>query len=344
MQAGARRLADRVEAGHGRRAVEVGDDAAHHVVRRRARPARARVAGSRPASRSAPTTLGNCSGSICAHVEPHVRPPGLASSCGQIARATSSRGASSSTKRSPSVVEQRRALAADRLGDEEALAALDAGDRGRVELDRARGRRARRRRSRASSRPIPSEPGGLVVRDHSAAAPPVARIVRARRGSRGRPRRRRRRSARRAVHSVAARGASSTVDARVLGDDGADSWRTIAPAGRAAAGVDDAPRASGRPRGRARGGRGGRRRSARRGARGRRRVRAPRGRGPSRRCGARAPRPARSACPRGAVGRVVGGERGGERRPAPSSDAVAASGVAETSATWAPSLRRGERA
>ena len=52
----------------------------------------------------------------------------------QIARATSSRGASSSTKRSPPASKQRGALAADRLGDQEALAALHAGDGGGVEL------------------------------------------------------------------------------------------------------------------------------------------------------------------------------------------------------------------
>ena len=35
--------------------------------------------------------------------------------------------------------------------------------------------------ARASSRPEPNEPGGLVVRDHSAAAPPVARMTARRR-------------------------------------------------------------------------------------------------------------------------------------------------------------------
>ena len=51
-----------------------------------------------------------------------------------MARATWSRGASSSTKRSPLCVVERGALAADGLGDQEALAALDADDRGGMEL------------------------------------------------------------------------------------------------------------------------------------------------------------------------------------------------------------------
>ena len=51
-----------------------------------------------------------------------------------IARETSSRGASSSTKRSPVRIVQRRALAADRLGHEEALAPGHADHGGGVEL------------------------------------------------------------------------------------------------------------------------------------------------------------------------------------------------------------------
>ena len=93
--------------------------------------------------------------------------------------------------------------------------------------------------ARASSRPEPNEPGGLVVRDHSAAAPPVARIV---------PR---------AVSGVAVleRHAGDGValeqgggaralehgDRRLLGDVGRQLAQDAAP-GRAAAGVDDAAR------------------------------------------------------------------------------------------------------
>ena len=69
-----------------------------------------------------------------AHVE--LRPTGapVSRSLLSIASATSSRGASSSTNRSPSGVEQRRALAAHGLGDEEAVAGAVAHERGGVEL------------------------------------------------------------------------------------------------------------------------------------------------------------------------------------------------------------------
>ena len=52
-----------------------------------------------------------------------------------MARATASRGSSSSTKRSPCGVVQRRALPAHRLRDEEAVASGDADDRRGMELD-----------------------------------------------------------------------------------------------------------------------------------------------------------------------------------------------------------------
>ena len=90
-----------------------------------------------------------------------------------IARETSSRGASSSTKRSPADVVQGGALAADRLGYEEALAPGHADDGGGVELEHLEVGEAAPAAC-ASSRPVPCDPGGLVVRAHSAAAPPVA--------------------------------------------------------------------------------------------------------------------------------------------------------------------------
>ena len=49
-----------------------------------------------------------------------------------------------------------------------------------MELAGTRGPRARRRRRAPAPRPIPSDPGGFVVRDQSAAAPPVASTVAAR--------------------------------------------------------------------------------------------------------------------------------------------------------------------
>ena len=218
---------------------QVGDDAAHHVVRRRGDGDRARVAGSRPDSRSARDDVREPRGVDVAHVEADRRRAGLAQHRVLIARATSSRGASSSTKRSPSASVQRRALAADRLGDEEALAARDAGDRGRVELDELEvgERGAGGVRERAC--PIPSEPGGFVVRDHSAAAPPVARIVARARTARPSSQHdadaapvRRPQAARRARPRAPRSSASLDDERGELAHDAA--------AGRAAAGVDDA--------------------------------------------------------------------------------------------------------
>ena len=92
--------------------------------------------------------------------------------------------------------------------------------------------------ARASSRPEPNEPGGLVVRDHSAAAPPVARIVprAVERAAVLEPRRRRTRPS-----AAQARGARALedLDRRVLGDVGGELAQDPA-AGRAAAGVHDA--------------------------------------------------------------------------------------------------------
>ena len=166
---------------------------------------------------------------------------------------------------------------------------------------------------------MPSEPGGLVVRDHSAAAPPVARIA-----ARARDRAAvladdARRSGRRSIHARRGARALEHLDARVL-DDERRELADDAPAGRAAAGVHDAAHASARPRARARACRGGRRRSARRGARGRAtRAGASRARAPRPPLRRTAPRPATLGVGEVAVGRVVGGQRRGERRPGPSS-------------------------
>ncbi len=94
----------------------------------------------------------------------------------KIARATWSRGLSSSTKRLPVRAVQRRALAAYRLGDQEALAAFEPDHRGGVELRELEVRELSARRPREDE-PEPNDPGGFVVRDHSAAAPPVASSV-----------------------------------------------------------------------------------------------------------------------------------------------------------------------
>ena len=265
VQAGARALADRVEArARVARAVEVGRRRRPSRSARRARPGTSSRRRVEPGLAQRGDDVGEERRVDRAHVEADAVGRPSRASVARSARATSSRGASSSTKRSPSRVEQRRALAADRLGDQEALAA-----RGRRST--AVGWNCMNSRSAsaapaawASSSPMPSEPGGLVVRAHSAAAPPVARTTARARIARAVLADDARRSGRRAVQSAAARARPRAPSIRSCSATSAESWRMIAPAGRAAAGVDDAPRASGRPRGRARGCRGGRRRSARR--------------------------------------------------------------------------------
>ena len=75
-------------------------------------------------------------------------------------------------------VEQLRALAADRLGDQDAVeAACPAGRARSGGTGRTRGRRGRRRPRRPAPARRRSRPRGLVVRRHSAAAPPVASTV-----------------------------------------------------------------------------------------------------------------------------------------------------------------------
>ena len=237
MQAGARALADRVEPGHRRRAVEVGDDPAHAVVRRGGdRDELGRRVEARLAQRAddvgeqQPGRPRACRGRRSA------RP--LSVIFDQIARATSSRGASSSTKRSPS--------ASSSVAPSPRIASVTRKPSRPLTPVTAVGWNCMSSRSasaapapRASSRPMPSEPGGFVVRCHSAAEPPVARITArawmARPSSQTTPTQRPSRT-----HSVAARAPSMTVTPGRLDHDGGELAHD-APAGRAAAGVDDAP-------------------------------------------------------------------------------------------------------
>ena len=156
----------------------------------------------------------------------------------RMARATWSRGASSSTKRSPLGVVQRRALAADGLGDEEALAAADAGDRGGMELDElevgergpggAGEQQAGAERARRVGRARPQRRGAAGGEDHGAGGE-RAPVVGVEAGGA-------------AVGRDAQRGGAAAledVDPGVLGDRGAQLAQDP-PAGGAAAGVGDA--------------------------------------------------------------------------------------------------------
>ena len=123
-RAGRCRRTRRPRRGPGRRRapVEVGGHAAHRVVGGRGDRHRVARRGRCPTSASA---AARCSGS--GRGRPRAgrarrRAGRCARSSASIASATSSRGASSSTKRSPCGVEQRRALAAHGLGDQEAVA------------------------------------------------------------------------------------------------------------------------------------------------------------------------------------------------------------------------------
>ena len=155
-----------------------------------------------------------------------------------IARATSSRGASSSTKRSPLASSRRGALAADGLGDAEALAPGDADHGGRVELDELevgelgagavgqqqadaeRARRVRRPRPERGGAAGGRSPGaGAAIRRPSSQATPTQRPSR--------------------TSSPLARAFSIT---SIAGSSAtrAESWRITRRPGRAPAGVDDA--------------------------------------------------------------------------------------------------------
>ena len=152
VQAGARGLADRVQAGERRPRVEVGDDPAHHVVRGRGDGDQlARRDPGRPRAARA-TTLGKCAGSIARMSSPTERSPVSSQPRLDRARDLVARRELVDEALAGGVV-QRRALAADRLGDEEALAPGARRSRPWDGTAAARGRRARRRpRGRAAAR------------------------------------------------------------------------------------------------------------------------------------------------------------------------------------------------
>ena len=195
VQAGAGALADRVEAGHRRRAVEVGDDPAHAVVRGRGhRHELGRRIEARLAQRAddvgeqQPGRPRACRGRRSAARSRRI--------FDQIARATSSRGASSSTKRSPpassSVAPSPRIASVTRKPSRPLMPV----DRGRVELHElevgergagaAREQQADAQRARRVGRALPQRGRAAGGEDDRAGV-----------DRRARPRRRRRRSARR---------------------------------------------------------------------------------------------------------------------------------------------------
>ena len=247
--------------------------------------------------------------------------------------ATASRGASSSTKRSPSascsVAPSPRIASVTRKPSRPVMPTTAVGWNWTNSRSASSAPAAR-----ASSRPEPNEPGGLVVRDHSAAAPPVARIdARAPRAG-GRRRRRRPSRGRRAASSAARAGRRAprcAAPRRRRPRAGAGSgarWRCRRRARRGGR--------RGRPPGRARDGRGGRRRSGRRAAPGRRSARAPRRTGPRRRCGGPG-RGRRTSVSCEVLRRASPPPRARRRaRPAPSRRRSRRAGGAETSVTRAP--------
>ena len=158
----------------------------------------------------------------------------LSRSVRKMARATASRGASSSTKRSPcrscSVAPSPRIASVMRNPSRPCTPTTAVG----WNWTNSRSASAAPA-SRASSRPEPNEPGGLVVRDHRAAAPPVARIVP--RAASARP------SSDAGAAAVRRPGGGAGglqhLDRRVLGDVGGELAQDAA-AGGAPAGVHDA--------------------------------------------------------------------------------------------------------
>ena len=226
VQAGAGALADRVEA----RAPSVAPSrsvtiAAHHVVRGRRDGHQLGRRDRGPASRSALDDVREQRRVDRAHVEVDARP--RRSRC--MLRPDRARDLVARRELLDEAlavgVEQRGALAADRLGDEEALAALDAGHRGRVELhelevgERGAGaageQQADAERARRVGRALPQRGRAAGGEDRPRA-----------RGSRARPRRRRRRSARRATHSVGGAGAFEDRRSPGVSTTTAESWRT----------------------------------------------------------------------------------------------------------------------
>ena len=159
--------------------------------------------------------------------------------CRWIARATSSRGRELVDEPLAGVVEQHRALAADRLGDEEPVGAVGRRDGGRMELQHLEVRE-RRAGAVGEQQAPPVAPGGFVVRAHSAAAPPVASTTARRRELVAAVEPHARGSARRRSGSRSPAGPRAPRSG-VLGDE-RGQLADQPPAGRGAAGVDDPAR------------------------------------------------------------------------------------------------------
>ena len=222
VQAGARALADGVEPGHRRRAVEVGDDPAHAVVRRRRHGDElGRRIEPRLAQRA--DDVGEQQRVDRAHVEVDARR----------ARSRSSSTTSRAPPRRAARARRRsaRRAASRRVAPSPRIASVTRKPSRPLMPVTAVGWNCMSSRSasaapapRASSRPMPSEPGGLVVRCHRAAEPPVARMTArawiARPSSHTTPTQRPSRT-----HRVAARAPSMTVTPAVSTTT-AESWRT----------------------------------------------------------------------------------------------------------------------
>ena len=260
------------------------------------RAPRARVAARVEAHvASAAATLGKRARSDRAHVQPDRVGALLAHALAATASATWSRGASSSTKRSPLGVEQPRALAADRLGDQEALAPAVGDQRGGVELGElevgqrgARGERqaepgAHRSRRVGGARPQRRRAAGG---QHRAARGHVPRLAVASRRCDARRSARRGTTARRPRRARALRCGRRWRPGRTARESRAGRWSCRRRAPPAAA--------SGRPPGPGRGRRSGRSRSARPGSPGGRPGRATPRTARARRSGRPLSRPAAS--------------------------------------------------
>ena len=175
MEAGAGALADGVEAGQRGAPVEIDRDPAHRVVGGGGDRDRfgARV---EPRLGEQAKTLGKRAGSIARRSRPTEALPS-SRSLARIAALTSSRGASSSVKRSPS--------ASSSLAPSPRIASVIrapskrvSGRASAVGWNWQNSRSARSAPAAApKTGPAPIAPRGLVVRRHSAAAPPVASTV-----------------------------------------------------------------------------------------------------------------------------------------------------------------------
>ena len=170
--------------------------------------------------------MGKWAGSIARMSRPTDRCPDC-SSRASIARETSSRGASSSTNRSPE--RPCRVAPSPRIASVTRKPSRPRTPMTAVGWNCSSSRSARAAPAAwASSRPTPWEPGGLVVRAHSAAAPPVAittaRAAITRPSSQTRPRQRGWVESL-SVHSACARARSNTL---IRGSSAAraESWRT----------------------------------------------------------------------------------------------------------------------